>query len=282
MNNWLEGFNKVIASIEENLENDIDYKELGKLMGYSPYHLQRLFLMITNTPISEYIRYRRLSSAAYDLSSGESVTEVSLKYGYSSPTSFNRAFKAFHGVTPKEIKKGESFMKAYPPLSFELSIKGANALNYKLVKTPSFRVVGKKLATSMENGRSYQEIPAFWGQLQQTNEVPTLLAMMNHEPYGLLAVSDYNPNLDEVAFDYYIGVATDHELSGDYAEIEIPETTWAAFPRPMGTPEELQEFQRQIVMDWLPTSGYQFAVGPDLEVYGQDNNVEMWIPVSKL
>ncbi|MDH6364670.1 AraC family transcriptional regulator [Enterococcus sp. PF1-24] len=283
MNNIVLGFNEIVSFIEEHLTDEIDYTELGQLIGYSPYHLQRLFLMLTNTPISEYIRNRRLASAAFDLLAEDStVTDIAYKYGYSSPTSFNRAFKAFHGVTPKDIKKGEHVIKAYPPLRFELSIKGASPLDYKIVTTKSFRVVGKKIHTTMENSKSYRELPAFWQEVQQTAVIPELLAKMNQAPFGLLGVSDYNPNLDESAFDYYIGVASTLECSTGEAEIVIPEMTWAAFKHPMGTPAELQEFQRQIVMDWLPTSGYEFAFGPDLEVYGEDNSVENWIPVTRV
>lgn len=283
MNNLFIEFNEIITYIENNLTEEIDYKQLGKIVGYSPYHLQRLFLMITNIPISEYIRNRRLSCSAYDLlNDNNSVTDIAYKYGYSSPTSFNRAFKAFHGVTPRDIKKQETFIKAYPPLSFELSIKGANSINYKIVNTESFRIVGKKLHTTMEGGKSYGELPIFWQKIQQTDDVPKLLSLMNKEPFGLLGVSDYNPSLEENAFDYYIGVSTNCEQIEGYDELVIPETTWATFPHHLGSPEEMQQFQKQIVMEWLPTSGYQFAFGPDLEVYGQDNTVETWIPVSKL
>ena len=43
----------------------------------------------------------------------------------------------------------------------------------------------------------------------------------------------------------------------------------------------METIQKKIVVEWLPTSGYQFAIGPDLEVYGNDNTVEVWIPVKK-
>lgn len=283
MNTILTGFDNMISYIEEHLSEKIDYNDLAKIIGYSPYHLQRLFLMLTNIPISEYIRHRRLSCSAYDLLNDKSsVTEIATKYQYSSPSSFQRAFKVFHGISPKEIKSGEHFIKAYPPLRFELSMKGASSLDYKLVTTKAFRVIGKRLSTTMEDGQSYEEIPAFWQSMQQGNDIPKLLPMMNQPPFGLLGLSNYNPDLDESTFDYYIGVASNNVLPDDYVEISIPATTWATFPHLMGTPKEMQEFQRSIVMDWLPSSGYEFAIGPDLEVYGQHNTVETWIPVIKI
>lgn len=283
MKNWFDSFNEIIAYIEDNLDGDIQYEVMGRMIGYSTYHIQRLFLMISNTPISEYIRNRRLSCAAYDLmDSTNSVTDIAYRYGYSSPTSFNRAFKAFHGVTPRDISKDKNIMKAYPPLRFELSIKGAVTMDYRLMTLSEFRVIGRKIHTTLENGQSYAEVPQFWKHLQQTQEIPDILGFMNQEPFGLLAVSDYNPSLDDKAFDYYIGTSSDKVKPEGYDEIIVPEATWAVFPCKMQSPEALQNFQKQIVMDWLPTSGYQFAFGPDLEVYAPDNTVEMWIPVTKM
>lgn len=282
MKNWFDSLNEIVLYIEENLEEEISYDTLGKMMGYSPYHLQRLFLMVAGVSLSEYIRCRRLSKAAQELISQNSkITDLAYKYGYSSPTSFNRAFKAFHGVTPKELKKNSVLIKAYPPLTFELSIKGASSLDYRIVRTEAFKIVGKKLSTTMENGASYKELPAFWQQLQQSGAIPDILALMNCQPFGLLGVSDYNPNLNKSEFDYYIAVATTSPTPDGYEELIVPTTTWAAFPHKVASPEEMQKFQHQIVMDWLPSSGYQFAFGPDLEVYGNDNTLETWIPVTQ-
>ncbi|MBP1045350.1 AraC family transcriptional regulator [Enterococcus sp. BWM-S5] len=282
MKNWFDSLNEIITYIENNLEEEISYDELSKMMGYSIYHLQRLFLMVAGVSLSEYIRCRRLSKAAQELISQNSkIIDLAYKYGYSSPTSFNRAFKAFHGVTPKELKKDSVVIKAYPPLTFELSIKGASSLDYRVVHTEAFKIVGKKIHTTMENGISYRELPEFWQQIQQNGEIPGILSLMNQQPMGLLGVSDYNPNLDQSEFDYYIAAATTLPTPEGYEELTIPAATWAAFPHKLTNPEDMQKFQHQIVMDWLPSSGYQFAFGPDLEVYGKDDTLETWIPVTE-
>ncbi|MGL4697001.1 AraC family transcriptional regulator [Enterococcus larvae] len=282
MKNWFDSLNEIITYIENNLEEEISYDELSKMMGYSIYHLQRLFLMVAGVSLSEYIRCRRLSKAAQELISQNSkIIDLAYKYGYSSPTSFNRAFKAFHGVTPKELKKDSVVIKAYPPLTFELSIKGASSLDYRVVHTEAFKIVGKKIHTTMENGISYRELPEFWQKIQQNGEIPGILSLMSQQPMGLLGVSDYNPNLDQSEFDYYIAVATTLPTPEGYEELTIPAATWASFPHKLTSPEDMQKFQHQIVMDWLPSSGYQFAFGPDLEVYGKDDTLETWIPVTE-
>lgn len=97
---WTERFNEVIDYIEEHLTEDIDYGALARIALCSTYHFQRMFAYIAGVPLSEYIRRRRMSLAAVDLQSGERVIDVGLKYGYSSPTAFNRAFQSVHGRRP--------------------------------------------------------------------------------------------------------------------------------------------------------------------------------------
>lgn len=60
--------------------------------------------------------------------------EVALKYGYSSPDSFTRAFRQMHGITPSVVKKGGCLLKSYGKITFVLTIKGVNAMNYKIIK----------------------------------------------------------------------------------------------------------------------------------------------------
>lgn len=58
---------KVIDYIEAHLTDELSYAWIAAMMAVSEADLQRSFKMITGMTISEYIRYRRLSSAAIDL-----------------------------------------------------------------------------------------------------------------------------------------------------------------------------------------------------------------------
>ena len=96
---WTNRMNQVINYIEEHIAEEIDYKELAEIACCSVYHFQRMFAYIAGVSLSEYIRRRRMSLAAVDLQSGdEKIIDIGLKYGYSSPTAFNRAFQSVHGI----------------------------------------------------------------------------------------------------------------------------------------------------------------------------------------
>ena len=65
MNIYVE-LNKIIEYIENHLKQKIDYNELSKMIGVNQYTFQRIFSLISNISISEYIRNRRLSNAGQE------------------------------------------------------------------------------------------------------------------------------------------------------------------------------------------------------------------------
>lgn len=128
---WVKQLNESINYIEKNLAEEISYETISKIAGCSIYNYQRMFSYIADKPLSEYIRYRRLTMAAFDLlNSTERIIDISLKYGYESQDSFTRAFKNFHGVLPSSVRNEIVQLKSCPKLSFQITIKGENHMNY--------------------------------------------------------------------------------------------------------------------------------------------------------
>jgi len=120
---WIENLNKAIIYMEEHMTEEIDYVQVAKIACCSSYHFQRMFAYIAGIPLAEYIRRRKMSLAVIDLLDGkEKVIDIALKYGYSSPTAFNRAFQSIHGIAPSHIKESSGSLKNYPAISFELII----------------------------------------------------------------------------------------------------------------------------------------------------------------
>lgn len=280
--NWLDKLNQVIEYMEEHLEDEIDYTEIANIFGYSVYHVQRIFAMVAGVPCSEYIRNRKLSMAAMELQSSHAkVIDVAMKYGYSSPNSFHRAFKAFHGVAPSDIRKEGVIIKAYPPLFFNVEIKGAHTMEYRILQMNSFRIVGKRIHTTMENGACYRDTPLMWKTLFENQEQLGILSLNNNEPIGLLGVSKYSDSFTTGSFDYYIGCASDRPTPEGMHEYEIPKVTWAVFPCKNIKASTIQQLENEIVMEWLPTSGYEYANAPDIELYREDGTAEIWMPIKK-
>lgn len=139
---WVKSLNESIAYIEEHLTEEIEYSKLAKIACCSTYHYQRMFAYMAGVSLSEYIRRRRMSRAAVDLQAGEKVIDVGLRYGYQSPTAFNRAFRAVHGIAPSAVRDEGTPLKSYPPLRFTIMIKGAEEMEYRIERREAFRIVG--------------------------------------------------------------------------------------------------------------------------------------------
>lgn len=91
----------LIAWIDDHLRQPLKIEDVAQRAGYSKWHLQRVFQRIMHISLGNYIRDKKLASAAEDLiSSNEAVIEISVKYGYDSQQSFSRSFVRKYHVPP--------------------------------------------------------------------------------------------------------------------------------------------------------------------------------------
>ena len=278
---WVKRLNDSMRYIEEHLTEDMDYEQLGRTACCSPYHFQRMFTYMAGVTLSEYIRRRKMSLAAVDLqSSNEKIIDIAEKYGYHSPTAFNRAFQNVHGTAPSAVREKGASVKAFPPITFTIAVKGAVEMNYRIEKKKSFRIVGIWKPLEQEIEKNFMMVPSMWQNAAADGTIPRLAGLMDAEPKGLLGVSACDSGEQ---WRYWIAVSSTKEAEG-LEEYVVPEFTWAVFPG-SGTGQSIQELEQRIVSEWLPASGYEYADGPDIEVYlnpdPQNTQYEVWIPVVK-
>lgn len=278
---WVERLNRAMDYIEEHLTDEIDYGQLGRIACCSAYHFQRMFSYMAGMPLSEYIRKRKMSLAAVDLQGRNAkIVDVAEKYGYHSPTAFNRAFQAIHGVAPSAVKNEGVPVKSFPPISFKITMKGAEEMKYRIETKEAFRIVGVSVPLEKEIEKNFAAIPAKWQEISMDGTLQKLAGRMDGEPKGVLGISTCN---DEEPWRYYIAVSSEKE-QGEFEEYTVPAATWAIFSG-SGPSNTIQELERRIVTEWLPTSGYEYGNAPDVEVYlnadPQNSQYEVWIPVTR-
>lgn len=98
-------FNQTMDYLEQQLTGEVDMKRFQQLSGYSYPLFSRLFSILADMTLAEYLRNRRLSEAVTDLREGsEKVIDIAMKYGYESADAFSAAFKKFHGATPQKFE----------------------------------------------------------------------------------------------------------------------------------------------------------------------------------
>lgn len=291
----LERMNQSIDYIENNLTGEIDYERAAQIAFCSVYQFQRMFSFITDVTLSEYIRRRRLTLTAFELQNNDcKVIDVAMKYGYESPEAFARAFQAMHQITPTQARSMGATLKAYPRISFQITIKGVATMNYRIEKKEAYTVYGIGRVFDSKNDKHLKELPEFWTEAQRDGSFEKLEKStgidMSKLTGGMCLINglcDYKTT-GGTTFPYMLYTEKTPESNADgYEVVSIPAATWAVFQSARYDDSDVskvcQELYRRIYSEWLPTSSYQMISGFDHEVYYWSRNeksyLEVWIRV---
>ncbi len=285
----LKQMNLAMGYIERHLTDEIDYGELAQIACCSEYHFKRVFSYLEGMSIGEYIRQRKLAHAALLLKdTSMKVIDISALLGYESPDAFAKAFQAVHSITPTQARKSGSALKAFLPMTFQLSIKGGNIMNYRIETKEGFCIAGiSKRITLVYEGINSQ-MDSMWARLTP-EDFAELKKLSDTEPRGIICASEnFTDGRQEGSeLDQYIGVATTAEIPGKWERLAVAPSTWAIFTAVGEFPKALQDIWGRIYSEWLPSSGYEVVPGPEIlwnespDTSKPDYKSEIWIPVTK-
>lgn len=280
----VESLQKAIDYIEEHLLEQISIEEISKHANVSTFHFQRTFMILTDLSVGDYIRRRRLTLAAQELTSTKSkIIDLAYKYGYETPEAFSKAFRKQHGVAPSEVRKGTGKLQSYNRLAIQVKLKGAEPMKYQIIERDAFQVIGIKRKCPCGDNKG-QEIPKFWEEVNENGTVERLVALINGKIKGVLGMTDnYNPESETI--DYWIVVEHAGDVPNGFDCYEIPASKWAVFEVHGHAPTAMVNAWRQIYSEWIPSNGYEIAELPaieayiDADVYRSDALNEIWLAV---
>ena len=180
----------------------------------------------------EYIRSRRLSLAAQELSKSDArVVDVAIKYGYDSPDSFTVPSPSSMEFLLQRPIEGAN-LKSFAQIRIKIKLRVVQC-SYKIVEKAQFTVMGK--ARRFNADTSCDEIPE------------------------------------------------------GYETRVIPAGTWAVFPCRGALPKSLQDVNKRIWSEWLPScKEYKLAGNYNIEMYTPPTGnpdayyCEIWVPVEKI
>lgn len=264
---WVESLQKAIDYMEKHLLDSITIEEIAKLANVSPFHFQRTFMILTDVSVSEYLRRRRLTLAAQELTSTNTkIIDLAYKYGYDTPESFSKAFRKQHGITPSEARKGVGKIQSYNRLSIQVHLKGVKPMKYQIVERDAFQVVGvKRECLCLDNTKS-ASISEFWSEVNQNGTANQLIQLLNGEIKGLLGITDhYDPEKNTI--DYWIAAEHIGEVPSGLSRISIPASKWVVFEITGSAPTAMAKAWKRIYSEWVPSNGYQLAELPAIEAY---------------
>jgi AraC family transcriptional regulator len=274
----LTQLNRAVTYIEEHIDDDIKLEDVSKTTSFSTTNFGRLFYYITDITLPDYIRKRKLSNAAERLQNGnERILDIALDYGYDSADSFSRAFVKQHGITPSAARNPGVQLSVFTPLTFHIKVSGGAVMNWRIEEREAFEVFGiERIFRSDET----EKVPGFWDEVVGNGEYEKLYQAADGWCCINAVCGYYETN--ENTFPYMICAYKKPDCKTEgYKIAQIPKATWAVFRGETDKPgSAIPELFRRIYSEWLPSSGYDKAAGPEMEIYYKGFE-EVWIPVKK-
>ena len=276
----IKSFNSTIDYIETVLEDEIDEKKITHLSGYSYAIFSRLFSILTETTLSEYLRGRKLTEAAIALrDTDEKVIDIAFRFGYESSDSFGTAFKNFHGFTPSEVRNGKPF-KLISRIQLALTVKGGRSMNVTIQKKGSFTVAGFN-----EENINSSLCPKVWNKLYEKYSQEELASLGDGESVGICHDVE-SPNVINYMAGYIV-TDVDKAKSMGLDILEVEEAEYAIVELKGVVPECIHNGWKYVMEVFFPEHGYVHSGTPDFEYYyegdmdSKDYKMELWIPIVK-
>ena len=278
--NIIKSFNDTIDYLETVLDDEIDEKKVTQLSGYSYSMFSRLFSILTETTLSEYLRSRRLTEAAVILrNTDEKIIDVAFKFGYESSDSFGTAFKNFHGFTPSEVRNGKPF-KLVSRVQLALSVRGGRSMNITIQKKQAFTVAGVN-----EQSINSSLCPSVWNKLYKKYSHGDLASLGSDQSMGVCHDVENSSTINYMAG--YIVNDVDKATSMGLDVLEVEEAEYAVVELVGSVPECIHNGWKYAMEVFFPEHGYIHSEKPDFEYYyegdmhSKDYKMELWIPITK-
>jgi AraC family transcriptional regulator len=278
---YVSRMHRVLAYIDEHLDQPLDLNVLAEVACFSPFHFHRLFSAWMGETLGDYSRRRRLEVAASRLAAQPRtrVLNIALSVGFGSAEAFTRAFKTRFGCSPTVWRDRQYSMRSTNSNSGQVDSNLDQALQAPFAEHEVSRNLDKEIfmkvtlidrhpvtiAYFRHLGPYGEPIARFW----QETYVPW--AVMNklgpdHARYG---ISHDDPSItapEQCRYDACAEVSPDFVATGGALKTIIPGGKYAVL-KFKGTAEQIGKAWAALLRDWLPSSGLQLDARPCFEHY---------------
>ena len=286
--NHYERIQKSIDFIEAHLKDKITLLEVSEKACFSLYHFFRTFHALTGESPADYIRKRRLASAAFDLLATENrILDLALDYQFESQEAFTRSFKKEFGVTPGKFRRDKSGISFYGKTVLTNKnlqwIQGGKIMDVKYITMPEMLVIGPEIFTTVEINKKDYAIPKFWEDMNKKNiynQIPNQKNM--NRCFGICICDEKRP--DGFIYQIALEVTTLDQIPSGMTGRRIAPARYAVFTAKGKAPQAIWETLDYIYGKWLP-SGHERTNAPDFELYdnrfdGSENSeMDIYIPI---
>jgi AraC family transcriptional regulator len=266
----------VIEYIDRHLDENLDLETLANVAHFSAFHFHRLFHALHGEPLGDYVRRRRLETAAVRLRAQPRVPvlDVALGVGFGSTEAFARAFRSRFQCTPtlwRKSKHDQFARKSGQAPRFDRRKTGGPSKQETVMKVKIVERQPVHVAYLRYTGPAGPEISRFWMETvapwMETNN------LMGRERYGI-SLDDPSVTQDaKMRYDACVAAAEGEALTGNPQRKVIPGGKYAALSF-KGTGAEIAAAWDALLRDWLPKSGMQLDSRPFFERYAPDGEYD--------
>ena len=258
--------NDVMNYIYKYIDTDINIDDLSIELNVSKFHLHRIFKDEFGKNIYESIKSIRLEKAANLLITNKysTITDIAKMTGYSSQTSFLRAFKERFLMTPKMWKNG-GYKEYSNKIVEKITNQNENSVGFDI--TPSIVKMPEIKGYYIRHQGYDRSIKKTWQKLQTwiyTNDI---------KEYKQIALHHDNPIITPLEECQYIAIVS---LENDELEdvtlpsLIIPKGIYAKFSL-SGKYGDVIKLIQWVYHYWLIDSGYETTTNPSYTIYHKNH-----------
>ena len=243
--------------IARHLDDPPDLAALAKIAHFSPFHFHRIFRGVTGVPLLAYIRALRLERAATELTSTEdSILTIALRARYDSHEAFTRAFRDHFGVTPTQLRRGQSARPATCSTASGVPPMHVRVVNVDPIPVASIRHVGPYGSPSI--GETWNRLCQWAGQRGLLGPGTRCFGIGLDDP-------ECTPPA-QIRYDACVTVPGSARAEGEVQIQTIPGRRYAT-ARHVGSYQHLAEVYGTLYGQALPAAGHEPADSPPFEEY---------------
>ena len=157
-NDYVQRINKVVAYINNHLDETLDLKTLANEAALSDFHFHRIFKALKGEAIGGYITRLRLEATARLLRyTALTIEEIAFNIGYETTASLSKAFKKQYGISPTEYRTNkDTYIMKKEIINLDLALKAPKIVTLKPKNLIYVALTGAY--GSLDYGKAYEQL----------------------------------------------------------------------------------------------------------------------------
>jgi len=276
---YAQRINRVIDYLRGNLDRQVKLEELAKVACFSEFHFHRIFRAVSGETLHNFTNRLRLEKAARHLRfSDRSLTDIALDCGFSSSSTFSRAFRSGYDTSPSqfrksgEIKKSKIRKELFPEDEYGVPMSAEEkraAFPVRLIDVPERQVAYIRVAYAFEMERVLAALKTVieWAKSRNLFSQGTLFGMSVDDPH----VTPKHLYRYEVC----LASSLPFECIEGMSKLKMPAMRYAAI-KVSGDIHRVATAWDYLYRDWLINSAYEPEHASALEVFLDKESAMDW------